>query len=694
MSWFSGPNISSLLKLLEREDATVEMVLDDPAFNPGLKNSHGALISFLVENENNLNHLLDIAFTDFTPDTPIPAKTIRNAVQVLSSSTIRQIMNVLNSSKPFIKRINEFPKSQYATHPRCCGHFSKVIEAFLRYDSQFLKKVPTLRDFIMNGMVNIGMRELFIYLCNEQQQIFGITREFLIDLTSHVTPETGFYVVTGISQALSFKPRDINPFITNVDLIRNLITIGKSAEHRIITRVEAFMLAEKAMKKITNDEIQNLIKEQSESFDFDTIENDSLLGGALRVLHTKSEKILLRILKPNQSTFVNNGIIQSFNALTPEELQEFIIKTNFIKQLMETFPPVYSNSHLSQIAKIIYQSEIEANNDEFKKFYTDVVEERVTKRSEDYGGERPHQQLSSEESDSSIGETQPADDDFGEDLFGSNSSSSSSDSDDSDDDDGSSFGVRKHSLFSHNDSSSDSSDSDSDDDSDDNEGAKFSLKRLQNPQLSLHQSSSSSSEEDSDSLDAPKPLPELPNMTNTLPPLPKPLSGPIPPAPPLNFNINDDSVKIPPLFNPLKPLSSSSSDDDDNNKQKPILPSFPGLLNPIDNTMSPQVGISEDLPSPSGILPPPPQFGSSTGKTLPPFPGLPPINTINDPIKSEEKDEAKIEEKKEEETPKESNEDVKEEDKKEEVVEEKKEDTEATNEEKQENDDEKKEIQE
>ena len=582
MNFFGGPNISSLLSLLEKEDTTVDQVLDDPALIAGLKNSSMALINFLLEREENLNHLLDIAFTDYTPQTPIPKKTIRNGVQVLSFSNTSKILNFLSENEIFLKRINDFPHSEFAKNPRCCANFGTIVESHLRFSKEFFQKIPFLKEFLINNMTNMGLRELFVYLCEEQATTFGVDSNFFTEILSKATAETAFYIVTGINQVIQNKKSFISQ-ITNVDFLKILIDIGNSNTYRIITRVEAFMLAEKIIKKMKDDQkdqVNELIQTKSKEVEFDKIDSDTLLGGILRVLPTNNEQILLRILKHYQPTYINNGIIQSFSLMSNEELTAFITKTNLIQQMKESMSQSYPNSHLPQLAKLIFDKQVLADNDDFKEFYNNIIQKRLDKRNQDYGGTRPHVQFSSDDSDSSAGELAPAEDVSGENLFNSDSS----DSDDSDDDHDKLFGN-------HFDNSSSSS-SDISSDSDDFR-SPFSKPNL----------GDSSDDDDSSSSDDRPNLPPIPQFNLPPPPLPNGVVPNLPPPPLPNGVVpNLPPPNIPTLGNSL----NSDSDDNDNLPPPPPfqLPPFPGTQ-PIQT-------LSEDLPQANqSNIPPPPKFNET-----------------------------------------------------------------------------------
>jgi hypothetical protein len=546
-------------------------------------------------------------------------------------------MDILNKNDMFKARMNDFPASEFAKHTGCCGHYGRIVEAFVRFSrGQFLKTIPSLRKFLISNLTNTGIRELFIVLCTDFSAAFEVNRELFIEATSNVSPESSFYTITAIDQAT--RKKDEAAKICNVDFISNLIRIGKSEEHRPISRIEAYMLAERLIHskiEMPKEELESLLKAESENYDFAGIENVAILAASLRVLRTKDERVLLRILDESSSTFLRDGIISSLQNLSEEEIKDFVTKTSFVEKLMEAFKNTTGNVHLSQVIHILQSKNVEEGNEEFEKFVAEEVEPRNEKREAGFGGDRPHIYTTYSDEDSEVGGTQPADDDIDNELF--SNLSSSSDSDDSDDNNG---GLSFSNSYNKDTMDSDSDSDDSDDDAKTNS--------FNNRRFDINISSDSDDSSDDDGFKFGKSgLPPVPSSTTfgipTLPPI-APFGGDEITGKPfsLNESPNDFIDKkttapelnfvLPPLdkvagATELPPIPSHNSDDELNSPINQIIPPFPGSIDSSDKILLPPLPNSESkedsIPTSGIVLPPfPLMTDSETTQFIPPPPPL------------------------------------------------------------------------
>ena len=497
MSWYlGGPNLSSITELLDNPDTTVEMVLNDSSITQALRQGLDSLLSFFFDIEDHLTHLLNMVLTDYVPtSSAIPAKTTRMALQVLTTTSSSKNIEKLVNNALFLQRLNDFPNSEFATNTRACGHYGRIIEAFTRAThGEFLKSVPTLQDFLKKKMINLGLRELFSTLITDFPSAMGISQEYFIEITADPPENTMFYIISGIALAIPNQKDFIN-YINNVQFVKNLIDLAKREQDSLCrVSLQAYLLIDKIMaSKKQDQDLKNLLAEESTKFDFSKEMSPALLGAVLRVFTTKEDKILLKVLEKGNSTFINDGIVRSFLLFNDEELMQFNERNNFSAKIMELFPQTKANSHLSKLIKIF--NRINASNEEWNKFVAEVANPREEQRCSNYGGQRPPV-----DSDTSFDESmdddsdKDSDDDDCENLFNDESDSSSSaelSSGDEEDDDELSSGSS-----SDDDELSSSSDSDQDSDDDTHERPTRLHKYLSKPIPSHKHKSSSDEEED------------------------------------------------------------------------------------------------------------------------------------------------------------------------------------------------------
>lgn len=483
---FGSQTLGSITSLLAKPDTTVEAVLDDPGLNAAMRNNLNSLITFLIDNEEKFTHLLDMVLTDFVPQTDLPAKTTRNAVNVLSSGSCSTIMQNLRGNPIFIERINSFPESGFGQNPRCCGHYERIIESFARASNgEFLQSIPCLKTFIAHNMSNLGLRELFITLASDYPTYFALDQQYLNELAQAANSDNGFYILTAIDTVSSNKKlKNVLDQISKVDFIRSVLTIAKNENNRPLVVTTAFNLIKNIIKKIrdagySDAPIREFLNKESETYPFESIENDAILGAALQILHTKSDKILLRILSDGQPTFVCDGIFESIKSMNQAELTDFLQRTDFINRLTEQFPKTKTNIHLSLLTA--YLRDRVEKQESWESFLQSQYEPREKVRKMDYGGSRPNDYSDSDTT------TQPTSDN---DMIPTLSS------DDSDDDDDSSDDPDDELLFDKN-SSDDDSDSDDEHKSPADFGNCMKLHKFGSRQEApqFHESSSSSDDD-------------------------------------------------------------------------------------------------------------------------------------------------------------------------------------------------------
>lgn len=603
MSWrYSGQTLSNITQLLSKPDTTVEMILDEPALSTALRNNLQALNAFFIDNPENNAHLIDLALTDIVPNTRLPAKTIRCAVQVLTSSS-----TIINKNDLLYERLIDFPNTEYAQKQKCCAHYCQIIENIARFNSgQSLSRITTLRDFLMKRMSNVALCELFVVLATDHHDNWQVKDTTINEMISDPNSPDNFYYIRAIDNMTKTKQkvnRMLFRCICNLETVKRLIAIAKNDNLRPIICVEAFMLLERIINEMSpNDELKNIIETEAASYNFALERPESVTAAALRVFITKDDSVILKIFA-NTGTYFRKGVIRSLTNMPQADLMAIFQRTDLVKLFMTEFPKSIHNSHLIPLGELINSNAAETEG--WSDFYANTFKTRADKISCQFGGERPPSMMSDNEEDEDDSDgfavTQPACDDVDtEQLFSSSDSSSDSDGEDG-------FIPKLPKNLSSSDDSDSDSDSDGDElrfklkgdsalksDSDDSDDV-FGLSKPK-PSLSLNQGSDSDSSSDSDDLTA-KPvmqgLPPFPGTSMAPPVLPNP--------------VLPESTELPQL--PTDKVSSGLP-------PFPGLPAFPKAVESSDSD-------SDDMPirkTPGEVKVPPPFPGSEVKVTLPPFP--------------------------------------------------------------------------
>ena len=370
--------VSSISALLQKENTPIETILDDNALNQAIRTNLPAMDNYLL-NPNNMNKLLDIALSNVEPRSKIPNKTTRTAVSILSTG-ISTLMGKLIKNEEYRQRIINFPKSEFNSNPKCCGHYYRIIESVARYSAgQFLAEIPDLRSYLINNMNCLGLRDLFLFLSNQYSD-FEPEPETFVELSrSGNSKENGFYVLSAMRELLKIKEKVIDD-MRQVEVVENLFTITKNESLPPMTQIEAFYLIQKIADPHAlnqNEDILKLVQKENELYDFEKERPKNVLAAALKVFTTKNPKILLSIFSYESMTFLKDGIIRSFDAFSKEDLEQFINQNDLFNRIIDEYRNSKTNYQLTDLIQIIQTKQVSLT-DEFKRF----IEEEFYKRNE------------------------------------------------------------------------------------------------------------------------------------------------------------------------------------------------------------------------------------------------------------------------------------------------------------------------
>lgn len=425
---FGVPNLASIEALVEKEDTTVEAVLDDPAFMAAIRNGIPMLINFLVKPQN-INRLLDLAFNGITPNTKLPSKTIRTAVSVLSTG-ISNMMNRLLNTPEFTARIIEFPNTEYSANPRACGHYSKIVESLARFSNgSFLSQLTGLKEFLTRNIKCIGLRYLLIFLCTDFPDTFKANEELFCNLAQSITEENGWYTITAIKEIIKSNSNFASE-LCNPQCITHLLTAASNQEFSPMLQMETFNLIGMLLTNIDQQpDIKEIISQSCSKYDFSLPHPQNVLAAALKVYVTDKPEILLKIFDNTTSTFLNDGIIKSFQAMSQDQIQDFEKTHNLTSQIIENFPKTKTNYHLTLLSNILNEK-LSSKSEDWTNFVQKQLAERNHNREKVYG----------EKSSTSEDDGKNSDKDFSDsssdDISSSSDSLDSSSDEDDDDDDG------------------------------------------------------------------------------------------------------------------------------------------------------------------------------------------------------------------------------------------------------------------
>lgn len=433
---YGGPNLANITALTDNPETTVEQILDDSAITAAIRNGIPAIIRFLTK-PTNLNHLLDLALTDIVPDTKSPAKTTRNAVQVLTTST-SSLMNAIMKVPDYTAYISHFIETDYAKLPKPCGHYYRIIESLFRFtngnipDQNF---VPKLKEFLIKNMSCMALRELFVALVTDWTKTFNADSNLFTEVAKASNGPNGFYSITAL-KAIANTKNSFQKLMRNEDTIRAILDVAVNPEVRPIVSIEAFHLVEKLIEnEDKSGPIYEVTKEVSEKYDFSIERPAAVTAAALGVLNVLNEDLIEHIFEPSPLSYLSKGVLRSIGTFSRSpDFNDFVANTELLPKIYTAFGENaeeetkrnLSLRYVLELCCIIGNSTVE-RDDMWTDFYKDSILPRLAAYNKPFGGNPPNTNFASESSEDSSESSSESESDSTsseEEILSSDSSSS------------------------------------------------------------------------------------------------------------------------------------------------------------------------------------------------------------------------------------------------------------------------------
>ena len=327
MAWLSQPQQNPIRVLLEQEGTTVANVLDDKGFAQALRSSDEKLCKFLSQPQN-IEEIFKIAFTDQREC----VQRMRQAVTALSTSAGR-LQNELVKQDRFWDILNGFPESEFATNPRSCGHFQRIIDCYVRFRTVDLcARVTSLRKFLVEHMHCLSLRNLFVTLVSEFSEPFNVDVQLFRDVVAQMRNGNGYFLAGALLMIFQTDKHDVTSLFKNPELVGDLLDVAVNGGCSVMATSLTLKLLTLIMEQDdVPEEAVAKVKEYGEKYSFDG--PPAVVVEAARLFRDKTLSLVDRLLS-NNNTFLNEVIVAAFEKLSPEEQNEFANQNGLCEKVM------------------------------------------------------------------------------------------------------------------------------------------------------------------------------------------------------------------------------------------------------------------------------------------------------------------------------------------------------------------------
>jgi hypothetical protein len=313
MNWsFHTTGGTALTSLTNNENPTLIQVLEDPNLTNALRIPPAQLLDFL-SNPEVLGELFDWVLTTNFTSLPTAGRSTRQALAILTSPA-KPIQRRLFTQEVTISRLNGFPESDFASHPQICGHFQRVVEAFLQSNpSKGIAQLPSLTGFLTSRLSCLGLRELFINFVTNDGLGSEATSALFSSLLSDLSGPNAYFVVTALHTILRKSDPDILPRLQSPDIVSRLLdaSVATSATYDALIASECFQIVERILQS-GNSDLSALVASRASEFRVADRPVDCSLAFCARVFPAELPGLVERVFAKPANTFLNAAIVDAF----------------------------------------------------------------------------------------------------------------------------------------------------------------------------------------------------------------------------------------------------------------------------------------------------------------------------------------------------------------------------------------------
>lgn len=368
-------------ELLLTENPILKDVLATPSFVQAVKTGNPKLTEYLLS-DTIFPQILDIALTDKCDG--LTKKMISNVLSFLTTYS-KDTQERIRNNPLFLKFITEFPNTKYATMPNIATNYSKIVETTIRKtNGEFIKDLPDLANFLINGMYYFAYEELFLVLTTEFMIPFGVNLDLIIEFAKTIHNEHGLGTAAIMKQMLKCK-KDLYPFFDNPEVVSILLDEAIKPGNPLVS-FETFQVIDKISNFSRNKLTREAIDSYYDKFAFNE-HKDYVQAIAITVFKRFPDEYVNLLFEKSTLSTLSNAISKSLPFLDHEKLIDLNTKFNLVERILHT-EICKTNPYIWTLAESLYGVST-LITPEFKQLHINSIDPHLKMRNCAYGGERP-----------------------------------------------------------------------------------------------------------------------------------------------------------------------------------------------------------------------------------------------------------------------------------------------------------------
>lgn len=385
----------TLTPLLNDPKTKLEDVLLHSSLMPSLRRDEpsDALIRYILD-QTNLDRLLTYALTNDLISEENFTKVQKASVDVLST-TSRKLQSEFRASSQLIEGLASFPNLPASRDPKLCGNFASIVELITRSTCGTLlsTKMSFLKDFLLNNLDMMGLRELFLRLVTDFSTQFRVTETLLDSICAlgKIEGVRGLCAVATIRDILQEKP-DLFIHCQNPRILDQLLQIGcEFYPTEPIRSAIAFGVSKQIIVKGHKDTARELVSKRKSPIETNRTINCAT-GNALSIFPKSAELLFGEFFKFEMPTIVCDAFVSVLEECEESELRAWTVKHHLNEKLMQHFDEFKqrkTNGHYLKVCQLLMNSNLcccNEHQDQWNQFVTDCVLPQGRMEAAPYGG--------------------------------------------------------------------------------------------------------------------------------------------------------------------------------------------------------------------------------------------------------------------------------------------------------------------
>lgn len=345
---------ASILFSISKSNCAIEEVLDDPNIKQAMQCSNIDFLEYLSR-ESSIIQLMEYTLASTKMFCDHYSRRSQLSLELLNAKFLG-IQNSFCDNTVFIDYLNKFVNSDSQPIPLLCGHFASIIESYakLTYGS-FIKKINRLKDYLLQNIDVVALRDLFVLLVTECNSDFELASSDIIQICKKlkymaISKQLG--MVIAFSKIIAKNSDRISLFDED-SIMKNLLKLAtKTSNHLLSREIYQFILTAKQNCENSIEIIDSM--GDTISISYDNISPVSFVY-FIQIYPQYSIKMIDYLFKDNSNTMINYAILKAL-AKVLEDKAELITTTDFITKIIDNFNTSNHSGHIAAFAELLMKN--------------------------------------------------------------------------------------------------------------------------------------------------------------------------------------------------------------------------------------------------------------------------------------------------------------------------------------------------